>query len=239
MTKAADHREQESTQPPGVDANAIVAYNLGAIRRRRGWTQREVADRLSRLTGRPVDKVSISAMENSGALRRRRFDAQALYLLSVVFDVPIAYFFLPPPKGAVGGRLAGTGQPLHDLYVSFLGRGDQLDALDDRLAGVDIDGPDEGGPGSVLRSLFGPSAGGGTWPEHYRAWRDQGLGRLQSTHGDRLGEAAHVLAAFARELQALGPVAYLCRSGADIEDDHGNGAERGGTSAIKDPRRPA
>jgi transcriptional regulator with XRE-family HTH domain len=236
MTMAAEQRGQESAQPSGVDANAIVAYNLGAIRRRRGWTQREVADRLSRLTGRPVDKVSISAMENSGALRRRRFDAHALYLLSVVFDVPIAYFFLPPPQGAVGGRLAGTGQPLHDLYVSFLGRVDQLDALDDRLADLDIGGPDEASPGSVLRSVFG--AGGGTWPEHYRAWRDQGLGRLHSTHGDRLGEAAHVLAAFARELQALGPVAYLCRSGADLEDDQGNGAGRGGTSAMKDPRRP-
>ncbi|MEZ5218548.1 MAG: hypothetical protein R2715_18640 [Ilumatobacteraceae bacterium] len=29
--------------------------------------------------------------------RRRRFDAHELYLLSVVFDVPIAYFFVPPP----------------------------------------------------------------------------------------------------------------------------------------------
>ena len=234
----ADHSEQKSAQPPGVDANAVVAYNLGAIRRRRGWTQQEVADRLSHLTGRPLGKVSISAMEHSGALRRRRFDAHALYLLSVVFDVPIAYFFLPPPQGAVDGRLAGTNQALHDLYVSFLGRADQLDALDDRLAGVDIGGPDEGGPGSVLRSLFGASAGGGTWQTHYRAWRDQGLGRLQSTHGDRLAEAAHLLAAFARELQALGPVAYLCRSGADLEDDHGNGAGWGGTSTIKDPKRP-
>lgn len=236
MTMAAEHREQESAQPSGVDANAIVAYNLGAIRRRRGWTQREVADRLSRLTGRPLDKVSISAMECSGPLRRRRFDAHALYLLSVVFDVPIAYFFLPPPQDAMGGHLAGTGEALHDLYVSFLGRADQLDALDDRLADLDIGAPDGASPGSVLRSVFG--TGGGTWPEHYRAWRDQGLGRLQSTHGDRLGEAAPVLAAFARELQSLGPVAYLCRSDADLEHDHGNGGGRGGTSAIKDPRRP-
>jgi transcriptional regulator with XRE-family HTH domain len=238
MTMAAEYGERGSAQPSGVDANAVVAYNLGAIRRRRGWTQQEVADRLSSLSGRPLGKVSISAMEHSGEVRRRRFDAHDLYLLSVVFDVPIAYFFLPPPQGAMGGRLAGTDQALHDLYVSFLGRADQLDALDDRLAGVDIGGPDEGGPGSVLGSLFGVSAGGGTWQDQYRAWRDQGLGRLQSTHGDRLGEAAHVLAAFARELQALGPVAYLCRSGADLEDDHGNGGGRGGTSAIKDPRRP-
>ena len=216
----AEHGAPEGAQPSGVDANAVVAYNLGALRRRRGWTQQEVADRLSRLTGRPLGKVSISAMEHSGDVRRRRFDAHDLYLLSVVFDVPIAYFFLPPPQGAVGGRRAGTGQALHDLYVAFLGRADQLDALDDRLAGVDIGAADAARAGSILRSLFGASAGARTWQEHYRAWRDQGLARLQSSHGDRLGEAAHVLAGFARELQALGPVAYLCRSGADADDDH-------------------
>jgi transcriptional regulator with XRE-family HTH domain len=214
------HETSKSAQPPGVDANAVVAYNLAAIRRRRGWTQDEVAERLGRLTGRTLTKVSISAMEHSGEGRRRRFDAHDLYLLSVVFDVPMAYFFLPPPQGAVAGRLAGTGHGLHALYVSFLGRADQLDALDDRLAAVDIGAPDLASPGPHLASLFGVAAGDGTWQEHYRAWRDKGLGRLQSTHGERLGEAAHVLAGFAKELQALGPVAYLCRSGADLDGDH-------------------
>lgn len=220
MKMAPGHGTSKSAQPSDVDANAVVAYNLAAIRRRRGWTQDEVAERLGRLTGRTLTKVSISAMEHSGGVRRRRFDAHDLYLLSVVFDVPMAYFFLPPPHGAVAGRLAGTGHGLHALYVSFLGRADQLDALDDRLAAVDIGAPDLASPGSLLRSLFGVAADDGTWQEHYRAWRDQGLGRLQSTHSERLGEAAHVLAGFARELQALGPVAYLCRSRVDLNDEH-------------------
>src|SRR5277367_3065112 len=92
-----------------MDVNAVVSYNLRAIRERRGWTQQQVADRLARITGHRLPQASISAMERGfDGERRRRFDAHELYLLSVVFDVPIAYFFLPPPQ-ALGTPLADTG----------------------------------------------------------------------------------------------------------------------------------
>lgn len=117
-----------------VDANAVVSYNLRAIRERKGWTQPDVARRLAEFTGHELPKGSVCNMERGYEHGRgRHFDAHELYLLSVVFDVPIVYFFLPPPAGLGPDRLADTGQPLVDLYATALGDNDQLVALDERL----------------------------------------------------------------------------------------------------------
>ena len=106
----------------GIDVNAVVSYNLKAIRERNGWTQQEVADNLGRLTGHVLPQASISAMERGfDGERRRRFDAHELYLLSVLFDVPIAYFFVPPP-GSERTHLADTGDWLSTLYAAVLGQ---------------------------------------------------------------------------------------------------------------------
>src|SRR5438105_15241382 len=100
------------TEPAGLDVNAVVSYNLKALRERRGMTQQAVADRLAQLTGHQLPQASISAMERGfDGERRRRFDAHELYLLSVVFNVPIAYFFIPPP-GTGLGELADTRRPI-------------------------------------------------------------------------------------------------------------------------------
>jgi len=40
---------EEASEPQGrdgLDVNAVVSYNLKAIRERQGWTQQEVADRI-------------------------------------------------------------------------------------------------------------------------------------------------------------------------------------------------
>jgi transcriptional regulator with XRE-family HTH domain len=119
-----------------MDVNAVVSYNLRVIRERRGMTQQGVADRLAQLTGHRLPQASISAMERGfDGERRRRFDAHELYLLSVVFGVPVIYFFLPPPGEA--RHLADTGRPIHDLYAAVFGREHQVIDLDDRLAGLD------------------------------------------------------------------------------------------------------
>ena len=72
--------------------------------------------------------------------RRRRFDAHELYLLSVLFGVPIAYFFVPPP-GSERTRLADTGDLLATLYAALLGDERQLAPLDERLAEIGIKRP--------------------------------------------------------------------------------------------------
>src|SRR5713101_1047301 len=119
MVRSRQRQSEPSppTEPPGLDVNAVVSYNVKAIRERRGLTQQAVADKLAILTGHQLPQASISAMERGfDGERRRRFDAHELYLLSVVFDVPIAYFFLPPP-GTGLEVLADTGRPVAELYA--------------------------------------------------------------------------------------------------------------------------
>src|SRR6516165_9240537 len=109
----------------GMDVNAVVSDNLG------------------RLTGHTLPQASISAMERGfDGERRRRFDAHELYLLAVLFDVPIAYFFVPPP-GSERTHLADTGDLLPSLYAAVLGREHQLGPLDERLAEIGLQNPDE------------------------------------------------------------------------------------------------
>ena len=126
-------RPGSAGSPVALDVNAVVSYNLKAIRERRGMTQQVVAERLGALTGHQLPQASISAMERGfDGERRRRFDAHELYLLSTIFDVPIVYFFLPPPEAA-GALLADTGRPVPELYKSVLGSDAQACAVDDRI----------------------------------------------------------------------------------------------------------
>lgn len=194
-------------EPPGLDVNAVVSYNVRAIRERRGMTQQGVADRLAQITGHQLPQASISAMERGfDGERRRRFDAHELYLLSVVFDVPIAYFFIPPP-GLDRAELADTRRPVAELYRSLLGTDDQLDAVDDRLAEIKIENPEASD--DVLAAIFGPEGATRNWHEHFRTWRKQRLREVEREYGDHLDEVAEFLAEFAAKVKALGPAGYL------------------------------
>ena len=196
-----------SKEPPGLDVNAVVSYNLKAIRERRGMTQQQVADRLAQLTGHQLPQASISAMERGfDGERRRRFDAHELYLLAVLFGVPIAYFFIPPP-GTGSAELADTHRPVADLWRSLLGTDDQLDAVDARLSEIKIDDPDAAD--DVLAAIFGPEDAVRNWHEHFRTWRRQRLREIEVEYGDRLDEVAEFLADFASKVKALGPAGYL------------------------------
>ncbi len=196
-----------STGPPGLDVNAVDSSNLKAIRERRGMTQQQVAERLAQLTGHQLPQASISAMERGfDGERRRRFDAHELYLLSVVFDVPIAYFFIPPPDTGMG-ELADTRRPIAELWRSLLGTDDQLDAVDARLAEIKIDNPDEAD--DVLAAIFGPEGAVRNWHPHFRTWRKRQLREIEVHYGDQLDEVADFLADFAAKVKALGPAGYL------------------------------
>jgi transcriptional regulator with XRE-family HTH domain len=197
----------KSAGPPGLDVNAVVSYNVKAIRERRGMTQQQVAERLAQLTGHQLPQASISAMERGfDGERRRRFDAHELYLLSVVFDVPIAYFFIPPP-GTGMGELADTRRPIAELWRSLLGTDDQLDAVDARLAEIKIENPDDAD--EVLAAIFGSEQAVRNWHPHFRTWRKHRLREIEVEYGDRLDEVVDFLADFAAKVKALGPAGYL------------------------------
>jgi transcriptional regulator with XRE-family HTH domain len=190
-----------------LDVNAVVSYNIRAIRERRGMTQTGVAERLAQLTGHLLPQASISAMERGfDGERRRRFDAHELYLLSVVFDVPIAYFFVPPP-GMTGVELADTRRPVAELYRSLLGTDAQLEEMDRRLDDIKIQNPD--GTDDVLTALFGADAGAGNWHQHFRTWRAERLREVEREYGTQLDEVADFLADFAARIKAIGPSGFL------------------------------
>ena len=196
-----------ASEPPGMDVNAVVSFNVKAIRERRGMTQQGVADRLAQLTGHQLPQASISAMERGfDGERRRRFDAHELYLLSVVFDVPIAYFFIPPP-GTGTTELADSRRPVAELWRALLGTDNQLDAVDARLAEIKISDPD--GSDQVLAAIFGPENAATNWHTHFRTWRKIRLREIEVEYGDRLDEVAEFLAEFATKVKALGPAGYL------------------------------
>ena len=194
-------------EPARLDVNAVVSYNVKAIRERRGLTQQAVADRLAGLTGHQLPQASISAMERGfDGERRRRFDAHELYLLSVVFDVPIAYFFIPPPATGLS-ELADTGRPVAELWRNLLGTDSQLDAVDARLAEIKIENPDAAD--EVLAAIFGPDGAVRNWHPHFRTWRRERLREIEVEYGDRLDEVADFLADFSSKVKALGPAGYL------------------------------
>jgi transcriptional regulator with XRE-family HTH domain len=220
-------RKKAAAAPPaapadgGLDVNAVVSYNVRAIRERRGWTQQYVAERLSQFTGHQLPQASISAMERGfDGERRRRFDAHELYLLSVVFDVPIAYFFVPPP-GTGLGLLADTRRPIVELYAALLGRDHQLAPLDDRLAEINISNPEESD--AVLAAIFGAEHAARNWHPSFRTWRKRRLREVEREYGDRLDEVADFLVEFANKIKTIGPKAYLestaHRAGEDLVDD--------------------
>lgn len=91
------------TPPPteGLTANQIVAANLRLAREQRGWTQTDLAEQLSSMTGRSYTKATISAMERSAdGGKKRLFDAQELLEFARLFAVPIVWFFMPLPQHA-------------------------------------------------------------------------------------------------------------------------------------------
>lgn len=199
--------EQEFRTASRLDVNAIVSYNIKRIREHQGWTQQSVAERLARLTGHELPQASISAMERGfDGERKRRFDAHELYLLSMVFEVPIVYFFLPPP-GTGFGLLADTGRPVTELYGNLLGREDQLLPVDARLEEINISNPDE--VDAALAAIFGAETAARNWHQSFRTWRRNRLVEMEKEFGDKLDEVAAFLKDFALKVEAMGPRGYF------------------------------
>lgn len=125
LVTAHDASQHGDGAAPVVDTNILVAANLRAVRRHRGLTQSQVADRLAELMGRRLPDASISQMESGGypSGRRRRFDAHDLVLLGQVFDVPVVYFLLPQVDA----------NDTHERLRGLLGARGNLDVVDQRL----------------------------------------------------------------------------------------------------------
>jgi transcriptional regulator with XRE-family HTH domain len=79
--------------------NQVVAYNVAKARALRGWTQEQAAEALAPYLGAKLSGASFSALERSAwnVSRIKVFSADELFALSRGFDLPIGFFFTPPP----------------------------------------------------------------------------------------------------------------------------------------------
>jgi transcriptional regulator with XRE-family HTH domain len=78
--------------------NQLVACNIAAHRKLRGWTQKETCDRLELLLGQRWSPAVLSAAERSaeGQQRHREFSADEIVAFSRLFGIPVGAFLQPP-----------------------------------------------------------------------------------------------------------------------------------------------
>jgi transcriptional regulator with XRE-family HTH domain len=119
--------------------NQVVAYNVAKARALRGWTQEQAAEALAPYLGAKLSGASFSALERSAWTvdRIKQFSADDLLALSRGFDLPIGYFFTPPPPD-LDAALHAPDAPMPGLdpivlLDAILGRPDNLDFWQDEL----------------------------------------------------------------------------------------------------------
>ena len=190
-----------------VDLNQVVAYNFRAARELRGWTQEDVAERLAPYMGQRPTQAAVSAIERAWeSERRREFDAQELLVFSLVFDVPIVWFLLPPP----GDRrlMRSTTRPVSELYAYLLGMPQQLEPLYARLRELGIANPD------ATDEVFTLLTGGKTPAHHwgYRERRRELLLALLDQHADAFDTAVEDLGRTVDRLRQIGIRGFLAET---------------------------
>jgi transcriptional regulator with XRE-family HTH domain len=102
-------KKASSARYRGMDPNQVVAYNLTRARQLRGLTQDDAAAALEPYLGVRWSKASFSQAERSVAGRFvRRFDAEEIVAFARAFELPVTWFFLPPPAWKDGAPVKLT-----------------------------------------------------------------------------------------------------------------------------------
>jgi hypothetical protein len=195
-----DARAPDLVRRPGqADLNEIVAYNFRAARELRGWTQEDTARALEPLLGQRLPQASISAIERAyEGDRHREFDAHEILAFALAFDLPLVWFFLPPP----GDRrnLHHTTNIVSDLYGIVLGRETQLQPVYDRLRQLGIDEPTD--VDRTVENLTGRPSSARQFS--YRERRKELLLALLDEYTDDVDRAAEELGTFFDHLRQVG-----------------------------------
>jgi hypothetical protein len=113
--------------------------------------------------------------------------------------------------------LSDTHRPVAELYAALLGKDHQLPPLDERLAEIRINNPEDSD--RVLAAIFGAEGAARNWHDHFRTWRKDRLRQVEREYGDRLDEVAEFLAEFAEKITTLGPKAYLQSTAHRVGED--------------------
>ena len=186
-------------RPGRADLNEIVAYNFRAARELRGWTQDETAHALEGLLGQRLPQASISAIERAyEGDRRREFDAHEILAFALAFDLPLVWFFLPPPGDHRG--LHHTTNTVSELYGIVFGQERQLEPVYQRLRQLGIDEPTQ--VDRTIENLTGkPSR---ARQASYRQRRKEMLLALLDQYTDQVDQAAEEIGAFFDHLRQVG-----------------------------------
>lgn len=198
--------------PPEVDLNQVVAYNVRAARELRGWTQEETADRLEPYLGQRLTQAAVSAIERAwDGDRRREFDAHELLIFAMVFDLPIIWFLLPPPRDR--RLMRNTTRQVDELYAWLLGKPDQLDPVYERLAEYGIADPTA--TEQAVERITGAPSPTGLWS--YRERRKEILLALLDDQADRLDKAADELGTIFDHLRQVGIRGFIAEHTNDAD----------------------
>ena len=111
--------------------NQVVALNVARARALRGWTQEEAAAELAPYLGARLSTASFSAIERSiKGTRVKQFTADELVAFSRGFQLPIGWFFVPPPPAEDAGLHTPDGKlrgiDFRVLVDAVLGNRDSL-----------------------------------------------------------------------------------------------------------------
>jgi len=182
-----------------ANLNEIVAYNFRRARELRGLTQDEAAQALEPFLGQRLPQASISAIERAyGGERRREFDAQEILAFAAAFDLPLMWFFLPPPDDL--RRLDRTPDRVNELYTLALGREDQVDLLYDRFRELGMPEPDA--TDDKAARIFGaPTA---RTLRDYRYRRKEMLLAMLDDYADKVDATADEMGQFFDHLRQVG-----------------------------------
>jgi transcriptional regulator with XRE-family HTH domain len=199
-SKALDTKPPDLARRPGTaDLNEMVAYNFRAARELRGWTQDETARALEGLLGQRLPQASISAIERAyEGDRHREFDAHEILAFALAFDLPLVWFFLPPPRDH--RNLHHTTNIVSELYGIVFGEESKLGPVYDRLRQLGIDDPTD--TDRTVENLTGrpsPARQGS-----YRQRRKQLLLALLDEYTDDVDRAAEEIGTFFDHLRQVG-----------------------------------
>lgn len=113
-----------------LNPNRVVAHNLRRARLLRGMTQEQAAAALEPYLGVRWKKQTISMAEKATRQRPRRFDAAEIAAFAQVFDLPIAWFFMPPrvPRTRKDYEI---GWPIRQMEIAWNMRGEPAVAVVD------------------------------------------------------------------------------------------------------------
>jgi len=96
----------------GLTPNQVVAHNLARAREWKGWTQDQAAEALAPYLGARWSKASLSQAERSVAGKFvRNFNADEIVAFARAFELPVTWFFMPPPPWVYPGVPAKLSTP--------------------------------------------------------------------------------------------------------------------------------